>query len=304
MHNLILSKKWILIFIILRLKRAKVIYHEHGTCWANPIKNQKIYNRRINKVDRIIVNSLATKKLLYKFYDVRNKVKVLHSPIFLYEIPDNRKLKIKKIDKDGFITLGFIGRLEIHKNPEFLIDLAIKLKEKYKIRTKIEYIGSGINRDNLEEKCLKTDVNTTFHGRVDSRNEIIERWDFCLVPSLREPMGLVPGEMALMNTLVLSSKIDGLQEMYPKACSKLLIKMVKKDRHDFENIQYMPDLDIFTKGLIPSVNYCAKIINFYINNEKKYKDVLNKHKIYIEKNFNMSKHSDSLFNFCEDIKKH
>ena len=66
----------------------------------------------------------------------------------------------------------------------------------------------------------------------------------------------------------------------------------------------MPDLDIFTKGLIPSVNYCAKIINFYINNEKKYNDVLNKHKIYIEKNFNMSKHSDSLFNFCEDIKKH
>ena len=98
-----------------------------------------------------------------------------------------------------------------------------------------------------------------------------------------EPMGLVPGEMALMNTMVMSSRIDGLQEMYPKSCSKLLIKMVKKDKYEFENIQYMPDLNRFSKGLFPSVNYCAKIINFYLKNREKYKDVLNRHKIYIKK---------------------
>ena len=79
--------------------------------------------------------------------------------------------------------------------------------------------------------------------------------------------------------------------------------MVKKDKYEFENIQYMPDLDRFSKGLFPSVNYCAKIINFYLKNQERYKDVLNRHKIYIKKNFNIIKHSDSLFKFCETIYK-
>ena len=47
------------------------------------------------------------------------------------------------------------------------------------------------------------------------------------MPSIREPLGLVQGEMALLNTICLSSDIDGIPEMYPDSCNFLKIKMLK-----------------------------------------------------------------------------
>ena len=83
---------------------------------------------------------------------------------------------------------------------------------------------------------------------------------------------------------------------------KITDEMVKDFiKYYCENIQYMPDLDRFSKGLFPSVDYCAKIINFYINNQDLYNKEIKKHKTHIEQKFNMSKHSERIFDFCEDI---
>ena len=62
-----------------------IIYHEsHGIAWHDPIKNQKIYKRN-SKVNKIIVNSKATCKLLEDYYDISKSIKIMRSPIFIYE---------------------------------------------------------------------------------------------------------------------------------------------------------------------------------------------------------------------------
>ena len=63
-HNLILSNKWPLYVIFLKLFNKKIIYHEHGVAWHNPNRDQKKYLNRIKNIDYLIVNSNATKKLL------------------------------------------------------------------------------------------------------------------------------------------------------------------------------------------------------------------------------------------------
>ena len=46
---MILSKKWFLIITLLKLKKCKVFYHEHGTAWSSPKKNKLIYKKGYQK---------------------------------------------------------------------------------------------------------------------------------------------------------------------------------------------------------------------------------------------------------------
>ena len=86
----------------------------------------------MKKLEKIIVNSKATKILLESFYKIDNVIKILSSPICIYEELNNA-YKIGLCNKEineprEEIIIGFIGRLEEHKNPQFLIKLAKKSK--------------------------------------------------------------------------------------------------------------------------------------------------------------------------------
>ena len=306
-HNLILSKKWIIIKLILKLRNCRIIYHEHGIAWHNPSRDRIKYKKRIEKLEKIIVNSKATKILLESFYKIDNAIKILSSPVCIYEELNNaNKIDVchKEINEPGGeIIIGFIGRLEDHKNPQFLIKLAKKLRDKHNKEIQIEFIGSGTIKDNLKSKCIADNIKATFWGRVFSRRDTVKRWNFCIVPSIREPLGLVPGEMALLDTITLSSKVDGLFEMYPLNCDFLLIKMKKNDFNEInllntkDNYQYLPDKNSLEKGYWPSVDDCAKKINYLLENKEKKDDLLLKHKTFILENFDISIHSTQLYNY-------
>ncbi|KGF96917.1 hypothetical protein EU96_1555 [Prochlorococcus marinus str. MIT 9302] len=300
-HNLILSKKWILIYFLLRIKGCEVIYHEHGSAWSNPQKNKDRYNKRIIKYKKIIVNSDATKYLLNNFYKVDTNLKVLRSPIFIYEeILNNKKnsvdRKVDKTKKDKLI-IGYIGRLAFHKNPSFLIALALQLKEKYEEKVELHFVGSGPERNNLQNLCKEKNIDSIFWGRVKDRREGLSKWKYCIVPSIREPLGLIPGEMAIQNILTFSSKVDGLRELYPIDCNYLLIDMKKNKKSDNSNIQFLPKYNDFGYNYYPNVSQCVeKIINLNKNHDK-YIELLIKHRNFIKKNFDISKHSEELREF-------
>jgi len=303
-HNLILSKKWLFIYYLLKIKGCKIIYHEHGTAWYDPKKNKKKYIKRISKVNKIIVNSKATCKLLQDFYDITKSIKILRSPIFIYE--ELFKEKTNEIfefknKKQKNLKIGFIGRLSPHKNPNFLIEVALILKEKYKKNIELNFVGSGPLKKELEVICKKKNLNAIFLGRILNRREVISEWDFCIIPSIREPLGLVPGEMALFNTLTFSSKVDGLKEMYPDECNLLLIDMIKNNEVNNPNIQYLPQLHKFDKNFYPDIDQCAKKIIKLNKDKNLYKTLLEKHKTFIKTKFDISLHSHELKSFAFDI---
>ena len=304
-HNLILSKMWPIYYLLNRIKGNKIYYHEHGAAWHNPDKNKFLYTKRINKVDLIIVNSFATKRLLKKIYKINKKIFVLKSPINLYDesnlVPKEisyKKTKISNFNLSRKILIGYMGRLEIHKNPLFLIRLASALKDRYNLSVSVEFVGSGSLENYLKQKSSDLDIECKFWGRIPTRRPVVENWDFCIVPSIREPLGLVPGEMALMDTLTLASKVDGLPELYPKSCNELLIDMKKESEIDNSNqqisFQYCHENLNFTKGYVPSLEKCIKRIYSILNDEIKYKNLLESHKEFIIKNFNIQNHVNQL----------
>ena len=305
-HNLILSKKWLFIYCLLKIKGCKIIHHEHGTAWYDPLKNKKKYIRRIRKINKIIVNSKATFKLLKNYYDISKSIKILRSPIFIYEelLKENKnKILDLKNKKNKKLKIGFIGRLSPHKNPIFLIELALLLKEKYKKDIELNFVGSGPLRKDLEIICKKNNLDAFFFGRILNRREVISKWNFCILPSIREPLGLVPGEVALFNTLTFSSKVDGLIEMYPEECSLLLIDMIKNNKINNPNIQYLPQFDKFVKNFYPDVEQCVKKIIKLNNDKNLYKSLLDKHKTFIKTKFDIKNHSHELTTFALDIEK-
>lgn len=300
LHNLILSKKWIFIFLLLKIKRNRIIYHEHGTAWSNPKKNKSKYIKRLLKIDSVIVNSNATKYLINSFYKAHNRLIVLRSPIFIYENIFDAKDLVRKNNqrkKASRLKIGFIGRLALHKNPLFLIELALLLKEKYEETVELQFVGSGPERKSLQIYCKEKKIDAKFWGRVQDRREVLSDWEYCIVPSIREPLGLIPGEMALQNILTFSSKVDGLQELYPIDCNYLLIDMKKNNNKNNANIQYLPNKNDFGKNFYPDIKQCAeKIINLK-NNKDQYNFLLTKHKEYIENNFDIKNHSRDLRKF-------
>ena len=172
-HNLILSKKWLIYLIFSKLFKKKIIYHEHGVSWHNPSKNKKIYNKRISSVDILIVNSLATKKLLINIYKIKNKINILRSPIFLYEeanMPEKDFSIAKKYDfinrNKSEIIIGYLGRLDKHKNPIFLIKVADYLKKNFGINTRLEFIGKGSELDSLKECSKALNIDSKLMGYI------------------------------------------------------------------------------------------------------------------------------------------
>ena len=302
LHNLILSKKWIPYILFHKLFRKKVVYHEHGIAWHNPDKNQIIYKKRIKDVDVIIVNSYASKKLLIEKYNIQKKINVLRSPIHLLEenknnIKDDPYLKYNfKSLKSTKITIGFLGRLEKHKNPIYLIKVANYLKDKCGILVNLEFIGNGSEVENLKRFAELSNIETNFLGLVENRISIVKNWHFGIFPSFREPLGLVQGEMALMGTICLASEIDGIPELYPDSCNYLKIKMLKREKinSEFHNYQYVPSLNRFSRGLEPEVKDCSEKIAFLIKNPKILKKLLNDHRIFLKNNFSIQSHFESL----------
>ncbi len=303
-HNLILSKKWLIIYLLLKIKRCEIIYHEHGIAWYDPIVNKSKYAKRVSKLNKIIVNSNATALLIRNLYEIKNELKVLRSPVIIYEELSEKKYS-KSINfvtkKNHKIKIGFIGRLAFHKNPFFLIEVAELLIKKYDLEVELNFVGSGPLSKLLEKYCKENNINSIFFGRLENRRPALSNWNFCIVPSIREPLGLVPGEMALFDTLTFSSKVDGLKEMYPEECDILLIDMIKKNEANNPNIQYLPKLNKFDKNFYPDKEQCAEKIFNLNKNEILYKNLLEKHKHFIKSKFNISTHSRKLKSFAFNL---
>ena len=200
--------------------------------------------------------------------------------------------------------MGYIGRLEKHKNPVFLLKTANYLKSNYRLDVEVEFIGSGPEKEYLETFAIKSDVYVKFHGLVKKRSKFIKKWDFVIFPSLREPLGLVQGEMPLLNKLCLSSNIDGIPELYPPSTPELLINMVKNnkdmtDNKSCNNYQFINQLNKFDKNYYPDVKDCSIKIIRLINNPNLCKSLLEKHRKFIYKNFSIEKHFSKLNKILE-----
>ena len=235
LHNKLSSKK---IFYLLKLlpSNNNIIFAESGTAWNMKTKKQiKMYQKNADLAKKIIVCSIATKHMLVKRFKLNEKKIVL-----IYNGQEDPRIK-KRNTNNKKINIGFIGRLESIKGAHLFIEAANLLK-KYDFNFLIA--GDGHLEKELKE-LSKGNKNIKFIGNVKNPFNFIKSLDILVVPSIREPLGLVSIEAGLCKVAVIASNIDGIPEVITNKHSGILINPTQKiNLKKYKNQKSLPDFVI------------------------------------------------------------
>ena len=216
-HNKLSSK--IVYYLLKFMPSNKIIFHEHGEAWNVKTNEQKkIYQANAKLAKKIIVNSIATECMLIKKFKIdEDKLKLAY-----YGFRDP-KIKKKTVTKKN-IRVGLIARLESVKGTHLLIEAANLLKDK-----DIDFfIGGDGHLENDLKKLSKKNHKIKFVGNVLNPLNFIKNLDILVVPSIREPLGIVNIEAGLCKIPVIASNIDGIPEVVSNNRSGVLINPTKK----------------------------------------------------------------------------
>ena len=137
--------------------------------------------------------------------------------------------------------MGFIGRFELPKGTHSLIQAANLLKDK-----NIIFLIAGDGHLEKDLKKLSQGNNKIkFVGNIAKPLNFIKMLDILVVPSIREPLGIVNIEAGLCKTSVIASKIDGIPEVITDKHSGILIRPTKKiTLNEYPGQPPLPDLVI------------------------------------------------------------
>jgi len=264
-HNKLSSKK--VLYLLKFMPSNNLIFHEHGEAWNVKTQQQKkIYQTNAKLAKTIIVNSIATKHMLVKKFQIsEDKLKLAY---YGFRDPKIKKTSLNKKN----IQVGLIARLELVKGTHLLIEAANLLKDR-----NINFlIGGDGHLENELKKLSEGNDKIKFVGNVLNPINFIKDLDILVVPSIREPLGIVNIEAGLCKIPVVASNIDGIPEVVTNNYSGILINPTKKInlKKEYHRQPPLPNLVINpnTYKLIKPKQLDPKIllnaILFLINNKK------------------------------------
>jgi len=216
-HNKLSSKQ--VLYLLKFMPSNNLIFHEHGEAWNIKTQQQKkIYQTNAKLAKTIIVNSIATKHMLVKKFQIsEDKLKLAY---YGFRDPKIKKTTINKKN----IQVGLIARLELVKGTHLLIEAANLLKDK-----NINFlIGGDGHLENELKKLSEGNDKIKFVGNVLNPINFMKNLDILVVPSIREPLGIVNIEAGLCKIPVVGSNIDGIPEVVTNNYSGILINPTKK----------------------------------------------------------------------------
>ena len=185
-------------------KKNKVpirIAHSHNANYEKTFKGVilHIMSRFTNlfSTDNIACSNLAGKYLFSK-----KKYEIIYNGIdisrFKYDSKKRQKLRDKNFEK---FIIGHVGRFELQKNHEFLIELFYEVVQKMP-NAELFRIGEGKLENKIIEKVHKLNLMKKVHflGIISDMSEIYNSFDCFLLPSLYEGLPVV-GVEAQINSL-------------------------------------------------------------------------------------------------------
>jgi glycosyltransferase involved in cell wall biosynthesis len=184
------------------------IYYEHGAAWNVPVTKKR--REFIKSCNRIIANSQAAAIMLKEKWEVVDNVQVIPNPLRpdILIRKDHRTLKANVP-----LRLGFCGRLLPIKG--VLVALhALKSLITKQFPATLNIAGVGRDEALIIERAKELGIQdkVILEGTLSDMSSFYDRLDILLVPSLREPLGLVALEAASRGLPVVCSAVDGLPE--------------------------------------------------------------------------------------------
>lgn len=194
-----------------------LVIHVHSTEFDRSGENinQQVYDIErtgMHTASKVICVSHLTKNIVMHRYGVESdKIEVVYNAV---DLP-NGILQMKPIGRNEKIVL-FLGRVTMQKGPEYFLQAAKKVIEKFK-NVRFIVAGSG----DMIRSCiqlaadLKLGRYVTFTGflRGGDVERVFEMADLYVMPSVSEPFGIAPLEALSHNVPVIISKQSGVSEV-------------------------------------------------------------------------------------------
>lgn len=179
-----------------RCKVKKIIVHSHNNGMPDSILKTILHF--INK--RIITNSAnvfwACSDSAGKWMFGNKKYEIIKNGIdinkFIYNETDRLIIRRRLNISESKYVIGHIGRFEIQKNHEFIIDWFDKISKKYS-ETVLLLVGTGSLFDDINNRVKKLGLEKKvfFVGVVNDPEKYYSAMDMFMLPSKFEGLGIV-----------------------------------------------------------------------------------------------------------------
>lgn len=202
--------------------RAKIVLHEHGainhrggqySLYRFLLRFMKHFVTRFIAVSKDIAGHLRRNAgipagridLIYNGIDSRK---------FVRDERTRRETRCKQGISEDDIVLGFVGRLDIVKGIDILLDAMGLLSQKYD-NIRLLLCGDGKQRDVLGNQVAKLGLGqkVIFLGFQEDVVGVLNAMDLAVLPSRDEAFPLAPIEFMYMGIPVACSGVGGLAEI-------------------------------------------------------------------------------------------
>lgn len=184
-----------ILFLIAKKNGIKIrIAHSHNADTEKTLKGF-IKSILIKPLKYVSTVNFACSQKAGKFLFGNRKFEVIPNAIDVQKFEYNpviRKRIREKYNLEDFFVIGHVGRFNVQKNHEFLIDVFNELL-KTKPKSKLILIGEGELQDKIKNKVkeLKIEDNVLFLGVRDNVNEFYQAMDCFVLPSFFEGLPVV-----------------------------------------------------------------------------------------------------------------
>lgn len=180
--------------------------------WPN-VEIQRREARGLREADRVIANSYVTKRHVMQQYGVLDEnIDVVHWGI---ERPDASPGRRESPFGKGVPVVVFVGRVVMQKGPDYFVEAAARVAAKHPTACFV-VAGMGDMLPAMLDRCIALGIahRVFFTGGLtrDEAERLYRIAAVIVMPSVREPFGLVALEAARAGTPVIVSKSSGVAE--------------------------------------------------------------------------------------------
>lgn len=196
-HLNIMTFSWFEPIMLAYKTKSNVIIHSHSASFGN---NLSLKTKLLNNVGKSICRRVKSYKVACgdeagKFMFEGDSYVVFNNGVdidkFKYDEKNRKRIRKEYLIKENDIVMGLVARMEIQKNPIFLVEIFNKilcLNPNYKLMIVgegklIRDVNKKIKEYNIENKVILL-------GKRSNVNEILSAFDVYVMPSLYEGLSI------------------------------------------------------------------------------------------------------------------
>jgi glycosyltransferase involved in cell wall biosynthesis len=212
--------------------------------------SMRLYTRMdrycVRHADHVIAISEVIKAETLRYGIPEGKVTVIQNGVDIerFDVSDKVRASVRKRlgYSDSDVVVGYIGRVEPHKNVGELVKAVQGLKGTTKVKLLVVGGGDALSGVKSAASSLKGRARFTGFVNYDQVPQYYAASDIIVYPSVYEPLGNVVLEAMAAGRPILASDVDGIPEIFVEGAGYLFEPKAASIRERLQELVDDPDL--------------------------------------------------------------